>query len=75
MSEIVIKAYDIGESIYVHVFGAYFGLAVAQSLQGKKEVESSNESSIYHADIFSMIGLILSLLLISVYFISINKLI
>lgn len=75
MSEIVIKAYDIGESIYVHVFGAYFGLAVAQSLQGKKEVESSNESSIYHADIFSMIGLIDFIYITQLVFLFINKLI
>lgn len=50
------KAYDVGESIYVHVFGAYFGLAVAKSLQEGKTVESHNESSNYHSDIFSIIG-------------------
>lgn len=50
------KAYDVGESMYVHVFGAYFGLAVAKVLQGKKEIESTKESSHYHSDLFSMIG-------------------
>jgi ammonium transporter Rh len=56
------KAYDIGESIYVHVFGAYFGLAVAKILQRKKEVESKKEGSVYHSDLFSMIGTIYYLL-------------
>ena len=50
-----LKAVDIGESIYVHVFGAYFGLAVAKVLNNKK-VENSRESSVYHSDLFSMIG-------------------
>lgn len=50
-------AYDIGESIYVHVFGAYFGLAVAKVLQRtNKGIESTKESSHYHSDLFSMIG-------------------
>lgn len=42
--------------MYVHIFGAYFGLAVAKILQGKKEIESTKESSHYHSDLFSMIG-------------------
>ncbi|CAM4816878.1 unnamed protein product [Rotaria magnacalcarata] len=49
-------AYDGGESVYVHVFGAYFGLAASYSLQHKREVESPKESSSYASDIFSMIG-------------------
>lgn len=53
---LLIKAYDIGESIYVHVFGAYFGLAVAKSLQERKQIESEKESSVYNSDLFSMIG-------------------
>lgn len=53
-----LHAYDVGESIYVHVFGAYFGLAVAKILTGSKHIESSKESSHYHSDLFSMIGTI-----------------
>jgi hypothetical protein len=41
--------------MYVHVFGAFFGLAVAKVLNSK-EVESKDESSNYHSDLFSMIG-------------------
>jgi len=50
-----LQAYDVGESIYVHVFGAFFGLAVAKVLH-HKEIESKDESSNYHSDLFSMIG-------------------
>jgi ammonium transporter Rh len=49
------KAYDVGESIYVHVFGAYFGLAVAKMLHNKR-VANENESATYVSDLFSMIG-------------------
>ena len=52
-----LKAYDVGESIYVHVFGAYFGLAVSKVISFKS-VESHKESSVYHSDLFSMIGTI-----------------
>ena len=46
---------DVGGSILVHLFGAYFGLAVSTVLQnhgGEHPNESSNKSS----DIFSMAG-------------------
>lgn len=52
-----LKAYDIGESMYVHVFGAYFGLAVAKVLNNR-DLENQNESSTYNSDLFSMIGTI-----------------
>ena len=40
------------------MFGAYFGLAVSKALSWGKEVESENESSTYHSDMFAMIGTI-----------------
>jgi ammonium transporter Rh len=43
--------------MYVHVFGAYFGLAVAKVLNNR-EVENEKESSNYSSDLFSMIGTI-----------------
>jgi len=52
-----LKAYDVGESMYVHVFGAYFGLAVAKVLNNR-DVENEKESSNYNSDLFSMIGTI-----------------
>ena len=43
--------------MFVHVFGAYFGLAVSRTMYRKdiKEAEPKN-CSIYHSDVFSMIG-------------------
>ena len=43
--------------MFVHVFGAYFGLAVSRTMYRKdiKDAEPKN-CSIYHSDVFSMIG-------------------
>nr|CAD7458619.1 unnamed protein product [Timema tahoe] len=59
----VFKAVDAGGSMYVHVFGAYFGLAVSLALGhgkviAKSEGEDSNEGSSYTSDIFAMIATI-----------------
>ncbi|XP_042092892.1 ammonium transporter Rh type A isoform X2 [Ovis aries] len=54
---LVFEASDIGESMTIHAFGAYFGLAVAGILyrSGLKEGHP-NEESVYHSDLFAMIG-------------------
>jgi hypothetical protein len=41
--------------MYVHAFGAYFGLTVAKVLH-HKDLENENEGSHYNSDLFSMIG-------------------
>jgi len=48
---------DMGGSIFVHTFGAYFGLAVSYVL-GKPDQEKTEErnSSNYNSDMFAMIG-------------------
>jgi len=53
-----IGAVDAGDSIFVHVFGAYFGLAVVRVLYNPKHDESEKEGSSYSSDLFSMIGTI-----------------
>jgi len=45
---------DVGGSIVVHAFGAYFGLAVSWVLKAPSN-EKENRS-VYHSDLFSMIG-------------------
>jgi ammonium transporter Rh len=53
-----IEAVDVGGSIYIHVFGAYFGLAVslcAPHLPADRDAEKDLRSG-YHSDAFSMIG-------------------
>ncbi|XP_008217364.1 ammonium transporter Rh type A isoform X4 [Nasonia vitripennis] len=48
---------DAGDSMYVHAFGAYFGLAVSFVFGMKeKPKEHSLEGSSYESDIFAMIG-------------------
>ena len=47
---------DVGGSMFVHAFGAYFGLAAARVLYKEDVEQSSKEGSVYHSDIFAMIG-------------------
>ncbi|XP_072188585.1 ammonium transporter Rh type A [Excalfactoria chinensis] len=53
----IFQATDIGASMTIHAFGAYFGLAVTLILYrpGLKNKHENEESS-YHSDIFAMIG-------------------
>ncbi|NXJ13793.1 RHAG protein, partial [Odontophorus gujanensis] len=53
----IFQATDIGASMTIHAFGAYFGLAVALILYrpGLKN-KHKNEESTYHSDLFAMIG-------------------
>ncbi|KAH7945630.1 hypothetical protein HPB49_013423 [Dermacentor silvarum] len=52
----LLKAVDIGGSIFLHMFGAYFGLAVSFVLNKKEHCDHRKEGSVYHSDIFAMIG-------------------
>lgn len=48
---------DAGGSMTIHTFGAYFGLTVCMILRRPKLNERNhNEGSLYHSDIFAMIG-------------------
>ncbi|NXK09533.1 RHAG protein, partial [Herpetotheres cachinnans] len=53
----IFQATDVGGSMTIHAFGAYFGLAVTLVLYrpGLKN-KHQNEESTYHSDIFAMIG-------------------
>ncbi|NXW51333.1 RHAG protein, partial [Nyctiprogne leucopyga] len=55
--EITIFATDVGASMTIHAFGAYFGLAVTFILYrpGLKNKHQNDEST-YHSDLFAMIG-------------------
>ena len=52
----LLQAVDVGGSMFVHTFGAYFGLALSRVLHIGDIEESDKEGSAYHSDIFSMIG-------------------
>ncbi len=51
-------AIDAGDSIFVHMFGAYFGLAVSRMLYTKSAEENQKQGSGYTSDLFSMVGTI-----------------
>uniref|UniRef100_A0A8C6R2W1 Ammonium transporter Rh type A n=1 Tax=Nannospalax galili TaxID=1026970 RepID=A0A8C6R2W1_NANGA len=53
----IFEASDVGASMTIHAFGAYFGLAVAGILyrSGLRQ-KHKNEESVYHSDLFAMIG-------------------
>ncbi|XP_003803571.1 ammonium transporter Rh type A [Otolemur garnettii] len=53
----IFKASDIGASMTIHAFGAYFGLAVTVILyRSGLRKGHQNEESVYHSDLFAMIG-------------------
>ncbi|CAO1415969.1 unnamed protein product [Diamesa serratosioi] len=56
----LMKIVDIGGSITVHAFGAYFGLAVSFMLRPTKENAKAGEleGASYTSDIFAMVGTI-----------------
>lgn len=47
---------DAGSSIYVHTFGAFFGLAVSRILYKHKIVAHEKETSRYTSDLFALLG-------------------
>ena len=53
----VFKAADVGGSMLIHTFGAYFGLAVSIMLYNKKASDHPRNSTVYHSDLFAMIGM------------------
>ena len=57
VSPFLSQANDVGASMTIHAFGAYFGLAVARVLYrpGLRNGHE-NDGSVYHSDMFAMIG-------------------
>jgi len=52
----ILQAADVGGSMLIHTFGAYFGLAVSIMLYKRKATDHPRNSTVYHSDLFSMIG-------------------
>lgn len=50
------KLTDVGGSIVIHAFGAYFGLAAALVMGRVSPYKSEKEGSVYHSDLFAVIG-------------------
>ena len=49
-------ATDIGGSIFIHVFGTFFGITCSRILNDNRVKGNSDNSAIYHSDMFAMIG-------------------
>merc|ERR1719460_3428101 len=49
-------AVDMGGSIFVHTFGAYFGLAAAWAIGGKRAKDHKDNTSSKTSDTFAMVG-------------------
>lgn len=54
----VFKAVDMGGSMYVHTFGAYFGLAVSYMIVNKDKLERADFRTSKTTELFAMVGTI-----------------
>merc|ERR1712217_278066 len=52
----IFETVDMGGSMFVHTFGAYFGLAFSWAWGAPSEEDTEDEESVYHSDIFAIIG-------------------
>lgn len=52
-----LEARDAGGSMVIHTFGGYYGLSISWMLYRPNLEQSSNlQGSVYHSDVFAMIG-------------------
>lgn len=51
-----LKVADIGGTMMIHSFGAYFGLAFSWAMGPRGRKDHKNNASVYHSDMFAMIG-------------------
>lgn len=54
--EHIMDAIDLGGAIYIHVFGAMFGLGVAKMTFNPRSIAHEEEISSYRSDLFAMLG-------------------
>lgn len=54
----MLRVTDIGGTMVIHMFGAYFGMAYSIATRSRHTSTHANNSSVYHSDVFAMIGTI-----------------
>jgi hypothetical protein len=42
--------------MWIHTFGAYFGLALSWAMRRQKDIDTKNEGASYSSDMFAMVG-------------------
>mmetsp|Transcript_12003 Transcript_12003/g.13426 ORF Transcript_12003/g.13426 Transcript_12003/m.13426 type:complete len:421 (-) Transcript_12003:79-1341(-) len=52
----ILNAEDVGGTLTIHMFGAFFGLAAAYALGPQEKASASNNSSSRVSDVFSLVG-------------------
>lgn len=52
----LLKAEDVGGTITIHMFGAFFGLAASKALGPQEKVSASNNAASRVSDVFSLVG-------------------
>ncbi|KAI0242301.1 Ammonium transporter Rh type B [Lamellibrachia satsuma] len=52
----IFRVSDVGNSMFVHTFGAYFGLAVSRVMYTPAIRETNKETTSYNSNIFSLLG-------------------
>lgn len=50
-----LKITDMGGSMIIHAFGAFFGLACSKVVTHSLADRNSNNSAVYHSDLFAMV--------------------
>lgn len=51
------EAKDIGGSMTIHIFGAYFGIAASYFFQNRKALQdNSSQTHNYYSNVFGMVG-------------------
>jgi ammonium transporter Rh len=55
---LVFKAADVGGTITLHMFGAFFGLAFSRMVSPRGSTGNRHNAAVYHSDTFAMIGTI-----------------
>jgi len=52
----ILGAEDVGGTITIHMFGAFFGLAAAKALGPQEKLSAANNESTHVSDVFAFIG-------------------